>query len=196
MPKTKAMALKPPTITRLQGKSSFRMGAPPAPGKPVTAGKCVAVGGTDVGGVVGVVVSVVVIGVVVGVVLIGVVVGVSVSVVVVGVVVGVVVACVAQIGPVMVLESNVTWPVCTRARPFKLALVFMVMSVSAKIFPMSEVFESRVAELPILHHTLQGSPPVTDEPGDVMSVDTVLKIQTPDPTRVRFPVSEKLLVEQ
>jgi hypothetical protein len=61
---------------------------------------------------------------------------------------------------------------------------------------MNEVVVSRVAELPILHHTLQGSPPVTDEPGDVMSVDTVLKIQTPDPVRVRFPLSEKLLVEQ
>ena len=43
-PKNKAVALKPPAITRLQGKSSFRMGAPPVPGKPVTTGKSVAVG--------------------------------------------------------------------------------------------------------------------------------------------------------
>jgi hypothetical protein len=69
-----------------------------------------------------------------------------------------------------------------------------VIEVSAKIFPLNEVVVPRVAELPILHHTLQGSPPVTDEPGDVMRVDAVLKIQTPDPVRLRFPVSEKLLV--
>src|SRR5450759_2328087 len=94
------------------------------------------------------------------------------------------------------LVSNVTAPVCTRARPFKVAPVFILMDVSAKIFPMNEVVVSSVAKLPILHHTLQGSPPVTDEPGDVMSDDAVLKIQTPDPTRFRFPVSEKLLVEQ
>ena len=70
------------------------------------------------------------------------------------------------------------------------------MSVSAKIFPMNEVVVSSVAELPTLHHTLQGSPPVTDEPGDVIRVDTVLKIQTPDPVRFRFPDNVKLLVEQ
>jgi hypothetical protein len=29
-----------------------------------------------------------------------------------------------------------------------------------------------------------------------MRVDAVLKIQTPDPLRFRFPVREKLLVEQ
>jgi hypothetical protein len=70
------------------------------------------------------------------------------------------------------------------------------MSVSARILPMNAVVVSRVAELPTLHHTLQGSPPVIEEPGDVMRVDTVLKIQTPDPVRVKFPVNEKLLVEQ
>jgi hypothetical protein len=66
----------------------------------------------------------------------------------------------------------------------------------ARMFPMNDVVVSSVTELPILHHTLQGSPPVTDEPGEVISVDTVLKIQTPDPVRLRFPLSEKLLVEQ
>lgn len=55
---------------------------------------------------------------------------------------------------------------------------------------MKLVFVSRVAELPALHHTLHGSLPVTDEPGDVMIVDGDMKIQTPDdPERVRFPVS-------
>jgi hypothetical protein len=42
--------------------------------------------------------------------------------------------------------------------------------------PINEVVVSRVVELPILHHTLHGSPPVTDEPGDVIRDDTVLKI--------------------
>ena len=116
----------------------------------------------------------------------------------VGVFVGVLVAAgaVRQVEPVMVLESNVTAPVCARARPFKLAPVARPMDVSARIFPMNEVVVSRVAELPTLHHTLQGSPPVTDEPGDVLSPDTVLKTQTPDPVRVRFPVSKKVPAEQ
>jgi hypothetical protein len=56
---------------------------------------------------------------------------------------------------------------------------------------MNEVVVSRVAELTTLHHTLHGSPPVTDEPGDVMRVAADLKIQTPEPLRARFPVSRK-----
>jgi len=43
MPKAKAIALKPPTITRLQGKSWFGLGPPPVPGKALTIGKSVAV---------------------------------------------------------------------------------------------------------------------------------------------------------
>lgn len=104
--------------------------------------------------------------------------------------------CAAQIGPLIVLDCNVTAPVCARARPFKVAPVAMEIDVSAKILPTNEVVVLRVAELPILHHTLQGSPPETDEPGEVMRVDTVLKIQTPDPVSFKFPDSEKLLVEQ
>jgi hypothetical protein len=62
---------------------------------------------------------------------------------------------------------------------------------------MNEVDVPRVVELPIRHHTLHGSPPVTDEPDDVMRVETVLKIQTPvDPTRFRVPVRKKLPSEQ
>ena len=74
----------------------------------------------------------------------------------------------------------------------------MTLSVLAiTIFPINDVVVSRVAALPILHHTLHGSPPVTDEPGEVISVDTVLKIQTPDvPVRVKFLVSKKLPSEQ
>jgi hypothetical protein len=44
MPKTNAMALKLPAITRPKGELSFRMGAPPVPGKAVTAGNGVSVG--------------------------------------------------------------------------------------------------------------------------------------------------------
>jgi hypothetical protein len=106
------------------------------------------------------------------------------------------VAAPAQVGPEMVLASNVTSPVCARARPFNVAPLRSQTDVSAKIFPINEVVVSRVAELPTLHHTLQGSPPVTDEPVDVVSPDTVLKIQTPDPVRFKFLVSKKLPEEQ
>jgi hypothetical protein len=102
----------------------------------------------------------------------------------------------AQIGPWMVLPINVTSAVCAKARPFKVAPSAIVIEVSAKIFPMNDAPEPRVAVLPTLHHTLQGSPPVTEAPEFIVSPDTVLKIQTPDPLRVRFPVNEKLLVEQ
>jgi hypothetical protein len=69
------------------------------------------------------------------------------------------------------------------------------MEVSARIFPMNEVVVSRVAELATLHHTLHGSPPVTDEPGEVMSVDADLKIQTPDPLSVKFPLNVKAVAQ-
>jgi hypothetical protein len=120
--------------------------------------------------------------VVVGVVVVGVVVGV--------VVVGVVVGCVAQIGPEMELLSSVT-AACARARPFKLAPVCRLMLVPAKMLPMMEELGKMSAAETSLHHTLHGSPPVTDEPADVVSVAADLKIQTPDPLRVRFPVSRK-----
>ena len=101
-------------------------------------------------------------------------------------------------GPVIVLASKVTVPgSCANRRPFKEAPVFIALTpLSAKILPIKEVVVARVAELPIRHHTLQGSPPVTDEPGEVISVDTVLKTQTPEPVRFKFPLNVKLLVEQ
>ncbi len=104
----------------------------------------------------------------------------------------------AHVGPLMVLAFSVTVPAdSAKIRPFKVAPVFKAsVPFCAIIVPMNDVVVSRVAELPILHQTLQGSPPVTDEPGDVMIVDTVLKIQTPEPVRVRFPLSVKALVEQ
>ena len=112
----------------------------------------------------------------------------------VGVRVAVAVGATAQIRE-MLLVANVTAPVCARARPFKLAPVFRPIDVDARIFPMNAVVVSRVAELPTLHHTLHGSPPVTDEPGDVISVDADLKIQTPDPVRVRFPLKVKAVAQ-
>lgn len=200
------MTLSPTKIMKPQEEFSWRIGAPPVSGRPVTMGKSVAVGAgvsVDTGGV-----SVGTEGVLVGTegVLVGtegvsvgtavdVLVGVSMAVAV-PVAVGVSVASTLQTGPVMVLDCKITWPVCTKARPFKVAPVFIVMSVSAKILPTNEVFVSKVAEVPMRHHVLQGSPPVIDEPGDVMRVDTVLKTQTPDPTKLRFPVNEKVLVEQ
>jgi hypothetical protein len=101
-----------------------------------------------------------------------------------------------HVAPVIVLVSNVTAPVCAKALPFKVAPVSKVTDVSAKILPMRLVVVPRVAELPTLHHTLHGSLPVTDEPVDVVSDDAALKIQTPDPERVKFPVSKKLPAEQ
>ena len=90
------------------------------------------------------------------------------------------------------LVSNVTAPFCARARPFKFAPLVSVMDAKARIFPLNSEAVPSVAELPTLHHTLHGSPPVTDEPDDVISVESDLKIQTPDdPVRVRFPVSAK-----
>ena len=127
----------------------------------------------------------------------GVWVGVAVAVAVdVAVAVGVAVAAGAQPAVETLLLCSVTAPVCARARPFKSAPVFRVMLVSARIFPLNEVVVSRVADEATLHHTLHGSPPVTDEPGDVISVDnTDLKIQTPDPLSVKFPVSMKALAQ-
>jgi hypothetical protein len=103
-----------------------------------------------------------------------------------------------HVGPVIVLAFSVTVAADRpKNRPFKVAPVFIALTPFCDItVPLNEVVVSRVVELPIRHQRLQGSPPVTDEPGDVISVDTVLKIHTPDPVRVRFPLSEKLLVEQ
>ena len=162
MPKPKAIALKPPKTIKLQGKSSLRMGAPPVFGKPLITG-CVALG-PAVGPVVGTTVDV----------------GGSVAV---------------EVGsgaaqPVMVFMLSVT-AACARARPFKLAPACILMLVPARMLPIMEELVKISAAEPSLHHTLHASPPVTDEPTAVVSVVSALKIQTPDPTRVRFPVSKK-----
>jgi len=212
MPKTKAVTLKRPIISRPQEESSFRIGAPPVSGKPVILGRYVAVGGTDVvggpdvggtdvggpdvGGTdVGGTDVVVPVGVAVAVGGTDVVVPVGVAVAVGGtdvvVAVGVAVACVTQIGPVIVLESNVTSPVCTKARPSKFAPVCRWMDSRARILPMKAVPVPRVPDEPSRHHTLHGSPPITAELDDVVSVDADLKIQTPSPLSTRFPDSKK-----
>ena len=160
-------------------------------GKPVTTGKSVAVGAV-VGVAVGVSIDDVVVGVAVGPSVVGVAVGVSVGGAVVGVLVEVAVAvgAAAQIGPKMLLASNVT-AACARARPFKLAPVCRLILVPARMLPMTEELAKRSAAETSLHHTLHGSPPVTDEPADAVSVAADLKIQTPDPLSVRFPVNRK-----
>jgi hypothetical protein len=55
-------------------------------------------------------------------------------------------------------------------------LVFIVIDVSARIFPLNEVVVSRVTDDTALHHTLQAPPPVTDDPGLVIIVAADLKI--------------------
>ncbi len=107
-------------------------------------------------------------------------------------------AAAAQVGPLIVLAFKVTVLAASPTiRPSTVAPAFRaVVPLRAKRFPLNEVVVSRVAELPTLHQMLQASPPVTEEPGEVIIVDTDLKIQTPEPVRFRFPVRVKLLVEQ
>jgi hypothetical protein len=106
----------------------------------------------------------------------------------------------AHVGPVIVLPFNVTVAAaCDKIRPFNVAPAFMAVvsaTLAVTTFPLNEVVVPKVAALPILHHTLQESPPVTDEPDDVTSVVPVLKMWTPEPVRVKFPVSVKAVVAQ
>lgn len=57
--------------------------------------------------------------------------------------------------------------------------------------PIKDVPVPIVPDETSLHQISHGLPPVTDEFEDVVSVDADLKIHTPDPLRVRFPVSRK-----
>jgi hypothetical protein len=182
-------------ITRIEGKPSLRMGAPPELGKPGTIGVAVAAL-TAVGAITAVEVAAgcVAPGVVAGVVAVDVAAGcVAGEVAVAAVVVGVAVDTggARQDDPVMALASNVTAPVCARALPFKLAPVCKVMDVDARIFPVNVVPVPRVPDETSLHHTLHASPPVTDELADVVSAAADLKIHTPVPLSVRFPVRRK-----
>ena len=95
---------------------------------------------------------------------------------------------VVHVGPVIMLLSNVTSPVCTITRPFKVARVFIVIDVDARMFPINELFVPKIDELTSLHHTLHGSPPTTLAVPEVMRSDDDKKIHTPDPLRVSVPV--------
>jgi len=100
--------------------------------------------------------------------------------------------------PEIVFPFNVTVPASwVKILPFKVAPEFIAfMPSNEKMFPLNCVFEPRVIELPTLHQILQASPPVIDELDEVMIVVSLLKIQTPEPIKFKFPDSVKLLVEQ
>ena len=139
------MALTPPANTRLQGKASSWIGAPPPapgkPGKPDKLAKAVAVISAVLGWLVDLDF---------------------------GLAVGA--GRARHSAAVKVLSSIVTAPVSARARPATVAPVFRLMDVDAMIVPIKSVVVSMVAELATRHHTLHGGPLVTDEPGDVISV--------------------------
>jgi hypothetical protein len=74
------------------------------------------------------------------------------------------------------------------------AVVFMVMLVSARMFPMNVVFTSMVAELPTFQYTPAPEPVLitfTTELGEVISVLGIWKTQAalalPKPSRVSAP---------
>jgi hypothetical protein len=104
----------------------------------------------------------------------------------VGVSVGVAVGA-AQIGTVMVLDSNVTAPSADTPRaktlPYTVAPVFSEMLWAAIMVPLKSVFVPRVAELPTCQNTLQPGTPTpgliktTDAPEMVVSVLPALKTQ-------------------
>jgi hypothetical protein len=74
------------------------------------------------------------------------------------------------------LVSNVTAPVCANALPDKVAPVFTVILVCARIFPLNAVVVPRVAELPTCQNTLQAEPPLTNRTDDADAVVSVLPI--------------------
>jgi hypothetical protein len=92
----------------------------------------------------------------------------------------------------MALLLSVTAPVWAIARPFNEAPLLKTMEVSARMFPLKAVVVSMVADETTRHQILHGSPPVIDEPGEVISDEADLNIQTPEePVRVKFPVRVK-----
>ena len=151
-------------ITRLKEKFSFRMGPPPAFGKPLTGGKSVAVAVADAGRLVAVAVAV-----------------------------G---SRALQTMELILLVSRVTAPFRARALPSRLALVFRVMLVNARIFPWNEVVVPSVAELPTFQNTLHPDPLLimtTDELLAVVIVLPIWKTKTelglPWASRVSAPVN-------
>ena len=60
----------------------------------------------------------------------------------------------------IVLLSNVTAPLRASARPRSVAPAFIVMEVSARMFPANSAFVPMVAELPTCQNTLQDRAPL------------------------------------
>lgn len=146
----------PPEVVVGEGAiTGVSLGVAEGVGVAVSVGVAVGVG-VSVGVGVGVAVAVSV-GVALGVaVLVGVAVGVAVSVGVaetVAVSVGVGVTAAAQTSLVMVLLSRVTAPLRASSWPLKEALVFAVMLVRAKTFPVKSLEVPKVAEEPTCQNT-------------------------------------------
>ena len=92
-----------------------------------------------------------------------------------------------------VLLSSVTVPFRAKALPTRLAPLFIVMDVSARMLPTNVVVVSMVAELLTSHCTLQELPVVvTVEPGEVMSELDIWKVheaeELPSASRMSVPV--------
>lgn len=97
-----------------------------------------------------------------------------------------------QAGPlVMVLWSRVA-AACDNTRPFKLAPVCIATLVPERTLPTMVLLAPKILPAETnRHQTLHESPPVTDDPAAVVKVAADLKIQTPDPLKVKLPVIEK-----
>lgn len=121
---------------------------------------------------------------------------VSVAIGVNGVGVGVFVGAARVQSEEMLLASIVTAPFCAKALPKRLALVFRVILVRARMLPINAVPVPRVAELPICQKTLQSEAPLIKRTVALLAVVIVLpvwKIKTaagsPPPSSVNAPVN-------
>jgi hypothetical protein len=101
-----------------------------------------------------------------------------------------------QVARVTTLLSIVTAPFRARVRPSTVVLVFSVIDVKARMFPLKLVFVPRVAELPICQKTLHAWAPLmrfTLLADAVVSVLPIWKMKTalgsPCALSVTVPVS-------
>jgi hypothetical protein len=97
---------------------------------------------------------------------------------------------------VMLLSSSVTAPLRANTRPMMSAPVFIVIEVSARMFPTKLVVVPRVAELPTCQKTLQAFAPLISSTwlaDAVVSVLPIWKMKTafgsPCASRVSVPVN-------
>ena len=105
----------------------------------------------------------------------------------------------AHVGPEITLPSRVTPPFRAKARPFRVAPVFIEMEVRARMLPTKDAVVPRLAELPTCQKTLQGcTPPVkmTWLAGATVKVETLWKMKTElaSPESVSVPVSDRPLL--